>query len=168
VRSKGLAALAFIGLLFVIGPASANPGDEEIWGTYKLITAVTKYLDNGETVDIVGKNPTGYISYSRDGRMLALIVNTDGRPKPERADKATADERDRLYKSMLAYGGTYTYHGNSIEHHIDISWNETWTGTTVIRDIARDGRNLIYTTKPAPSTLNGRMNVTTLVWTKVK
>jgi hypothetical protein len=73
-----------------------------------------------------------------------------------------------LFRTMQAYGGTYTFHGNSIEHHIDISFNELWTGTTVIRDIRRDGDRLIYTTKPAPFPKDGKMSVNTLVWEKVK
>ena len=41
-----------------------------------------------------------------------------------------------------------------------------WTGTTVIRDIQRDGDKLIYTTRPAPFAADGKMSVLTLVWQK--
>jgi len=69
---------------------------------------------------------------------------------------------------MLAYGGTYKFDGKSMEHHIDISWNEWWTGTTVIRDVRKEGDKLIYTTRPAPFSGDGKMSVTTLIYEKVK
>ena len=69
---------------------------------------------------------------------------------------------------MLAYGGTYKFDGNKVQHQIDISWNEVWTGTTVIRDIKIDGEKLVHTTRPAPFSGDGKMSVVTLVWQKVK
>ena len=72
---------------------------------------------------------------------------------------------------MLAYGGTYTYGGNRIEHQVDISWDETWSGTTVVRHITRNGDRLTYVTEPTRSrnqeTL-GKMFVQTLIWEKVQ
>ena len=97
-----------------------------------------------------------------------VIIVFSNRPKPESLDKMTDQDRANLFRTMTAYGGTYTFHGNRIEHHIDISWNELWTGTTVIRDIRRDGERLVDTSKPAPFSRDGKMSVNTLVWEKVK
>ena len=97
-----------------------------------------------------GEHPKGYITYGKDGRMLVLITY-DGRIKPPDVTKTTIEERDALYRSMLAYGGTSTYSGNQIQHHVDISWDETRSGTTVTRDITRDGDRLTYVTEPHPS-----------------
>jgi Lipocalin-like domain len=66
-----------------------------------------------------------------------------------------------------AYGETYKFDGKAVEHHIDISYNVVWTGTTQIRDIKKEGRKLIYTTRPAPHVSNGKMSIITLVWEKV-
>jgi hypothetical protein len=38
----------------------------------------------------------------------------------------------------------------------------------VIRDIKKEGDRLVYTTKPAPFSGDGKMSVTTLAWEKVK
>ncbi len=46
--------------------------------------------------------------------------------------------------------------------------NEVWTGTTQIRDVKKEGDQLIYTTRPAPITGDGKMSFGTLVWEKVK
>jgi Lipocalin-like domain len=47
------------------------------------------------------------------------------------------------------YGGTYTYDGSKVVHHLDLSWNEVWAGTTNIRDVQRDGDRIIYVARPA-------------------
>ena len=148
----------------------ALAGDEEIWGTYRLITATYKIVGTGDVVSSYGEHPKGYISYGKEGRMLVLIT-FDGRIKPPDVTKTTLEERDALYRSMVAYGGTYTYSGNQIQHHVDISWDETRSGTTVTRTITRDGNRLTYVTEPHPSrnlqTL-GRMFIQTLIWEKVQ
>jgi hypothetical protein len=69
---------------------------------------------------------------------------------------------------MVAYGGTYKFDGNKVEHHIDISWNEVWTGTTVIRDLKKEGDKLVYTGRAAPFSGDGKMSLVTLVWEKVQ
>jgi hypothetical protein len=62
---------------------------------------------------------------------------------------------------MLAYSGTYKFDGKTIEHHIDLSWNQIWSGTTQVRDIKKDGDRLIYTTRPAPK--SGAMDAATFL-----
>jgi len=99
--------------------------------------------------------------------MLVLVLRDD-RPRPASIEKATPEQQAALFRSMLAYGGTYKFDGTRIEHHIDISWNELWTGTTVIRDVRKEGDKIIYTTHPAPLSGDGKMSVTTLIWEKVK
>jgi len=154
-----------VSMMFPVIAVSA--AEEDLAGTYRLVSSTRKILDTGEVLDTYGKHPTGYIMYGKDGRMLALIVRDD-RPKPASIEKATPEQQAALFRSMIAYGGTYKFDGKSIEHHIDISWNELWTGTTVIRDIRKEGDKLIYTTRPAPFSGDGKMSVTTLIWEKVK
>ena len=154
-----------VSMIFAMIAMSA--AQEDLAGTYRLISSTRKILDTGEVLDTYGKNPTGYIMYGKDGRMLMLTVRSD-RPKPESIQKATPEQQAALFRSMLAYGGTYKFDGKTIEHHIDISWNELWTGTTVTRDIRKEGDKLIYTTRPAPFSGDGKMSVTTLIYEKVK
>lgn len=162
--------LFLIGLFLLLLPSQSSAGDEEIWGTYNLVSATSKFLDTGDVVNAFGEHPKGYITYGKEGRMLVLITY-DGRAKPPDVLKTSIEERDALYRSMLAYGGTYTYTGNRIEHHVDLSWDETRNGTTVIRNVIRDGDRLAYVTEPF-ATRNqenlGRMVVQTLVWERVR
>jgi len=80
----------------------------------------------------------------------------------------TDQQRVDLFRTMVAYGGTYNFEGDKIQHQIDISWNEVWTDTTVIRDIKKDGDKLVYTTRPAPFSGDGEMSLVTVVWEKVQ
>src|SRR3954452_11604117 len=133
--------------------------EDALFGTYKLIEAKTTLLDTGET--IVNKH-SGFVMYGRDGRMMAMI-RRDDRPKPMNIDKATDQECLELFRSMVAYGGTYTFDGTTVQHHIDISLNETWTGTTQVRDVKLDGGSLILATRPHPSPFDGKMVSATLM-----
>ena len=146
-------------------PALAE--DRMLDGTYKLVSSTRQLLDTGEVVDTYGKHPTGYVNYGRDGRFFVLIVwDKNDRPNPESVKVITDQQRADLFRTMTSYGGTYTFDGHTLEHHVDISWNQVWTGTTVIRDVQRDGDKLIYTTRPAPFAADGKLSVLTIVWQK--
>ena len=146
---------------------AAPTAEEDIVGTYRLVSDTRKVLDTGDVFYTYGKHPAGYIMYGKEGRMLVLVLSDD-RPKPASIKNATPEQEAALFRSMLAYGGTYKFDGTRIEHHIDISWNESWTGTTAIRYVRKEGDKLIYTTDPAPFSGDGKRSVATLIWEKVK
>jgi hypothetical protein len=158
-------AATFVALVTMTAPVLA--GDEEIHGTWKLISSQRHILETGQKLDTWGPNPVGFLYYGKDGRMMTLIVRRE-RPKPEAVTKVTDQQSVDLFKSMFSYGGTYKFHGDYIEHFIDISYNEALTGTTFVRDVKRDGELLVYTTKPVPFYGDGKVSVNTLVWEKVK
>ena len=161
--TRVISVVLFI-LIFSVGPIAAQ---EVLEGTWKLVSSTRTNTTTGATTDSFGPNPLGYIMYGKDGRMMVLITRSD-QPKPDSTDKMTDEQRSRLFSSMLAYSGTYKFDGKTIEHHIDGSWNQVWTGTTQIRNVKKDGDRLIYTTQPGPSPIDGSMGFATLVWEKVK
>jgi hypothetical protein len=143
---------------------SASTAQDELAGTYRLIGTTRTMLETGQAEAL---NHTGFIMYGRDGRMMAILLTGD-RPTPASIDKITDQERVELFRSMVAYGGTYKFDGTAVEHHIDISSNGVWTGTTQIRDVRREGDRLILITRPAPNPFDGKMVTATLVWEKVQ
>jgi len=159
-------SVALFILIFSVGPIAAQ---QVLEGTWKLVSSTRTNTTSGATTDSFGSNPLGYVMYGKDGRMMVLITRSD-RPKPDSIDndKMTDEQRSRLFSSMLAYSGTYKFDGETIEHHIDGSWNQVWTGTTQIRNVKKDGDRLIYTTQPGPSPIDGSMGFATLVWEKIK
>jgi len=161
--TRVISVVLFI-LIFSVGPIAAQ---EVLEGTWKLVSSTRTNTTTGATTDSFGPNPLGYITYGKDGRMMVLITRSD-RPKPDSTDKMTDEQRSRLFSSMLAYSGTYKFDGETIEHHIDGSWNQVWTGTTQIRNVKKDGDRLIYTTQPGLSPIDGSMGFATVVWEKIK
>jgi hypothetical protein len=151
----------------LMAAAVPTAAQETLDGTWKLVSSKRTTTATGATVETFGPNPQGYIMYGRDGRMMVLMARSD-RPKPDSIEKITDEQRHRLFSSMLAYAGKYKFDGKTIEHHIDLSWNEVWTETMQVRDIKADGDRLIYTTRPAPSPTDGTMGISTLIWEKVK
>ena len=139
--------------------------ENDISGTYKLVVEQRKIVDTGEIVPV--PSPLGYITYGKDGRMMVVIVRHP-RPKPEAIDKISDQQRIDLFRTMSAYGGTYTFDGKKVEHSIDIAWNEVWAGSTQVRHVTREGDRLTLTTPPFPFHTDGRVSVNMLVWEKVK
>lgn len=161
-------ATRLIGALLFLTPCAAwAVGSEELYGTWRLVSFVSQVVATGEKTDPFGKAPRGFLSYSRDGRMSALIVK-DERPKPIDLAKVTNEERVELYKTMIAYGGTFSVNGNVVTHQIDISWNGNWTGSAQIRNIKLDGRKLYISTNPQPSIADGKPIIGILEWEKVE
>jgi len=142
--------------------------DRRLEGTYKLISSTRKILETGQVVDTYGKQPTGYIHYGPDGRMLVVLVSDkNDRPVPQDVNAITDEQRIKLFKTMIAYAGTYKFDGRTVEHHIDVSWNQAWTGTTLVRDVRLEGDKVILTTRPAPSAVDGKTSVGTITWQRV-
>lgn len=122
-KPPGLATLCMVaGLAVFTSPERPSPQhvDERLRGTFRLISFRQTDVASGETHDVFGKAPREFISYGRDGRMLVVIV-ADARRKPADLVNMTAQERADLFNTMVAYGGTYTFDGKTVVHHVDIS-----------------------------------------------
>lgn len=132
-------------------------------GTWKLkFHVVTTAGDERSTP--YGENPTGYLIYSADGRMQ-VIGAAKGRMAPG-SSTASVDERVALYDSMFAYAGTYSVEAGKVIHHVDISWNEVWTGTDQTRFFEVNGNTLTLTTRIADPA-SGTEAHYVVVWEKV-
>jgi hypothetical protein len=138
---------------------------DDLPGAYKLVVEQRTIVDTGEIVPV--KNPQGYISSGADGRMMVLIVR-QARPKLASIETTTDQERADLLRTVTAYAGIYKFDGSKIEQHIELSMNETWSGTTQVRFIKRDGDRLVYTTPQFHFHTDGKMSINTLIWEKVK
>jgi dienelactone hydrolase len=165
-REAQKAVKAFLIDTFKLTPPAFTQAKDQLVGTYRLISYTRTVVATGETTDMFGKAPQGYIIYGRDGRMMILYV-ADKRPTPKDLATMTDQERVDLFKTMQAYTGTYEFDGKKVTHHVDISWNQMWTGTDLVRNVRLEGKRVILTTMPAPSPLDGKMNVATLTWEKV-
>ena len=135
-------------------------------GTWKLQSFTTEYLETGETAEAYGPHPTGYLSYGSDCRMYAIIVGENR--KPPAGVVPTDAEKIDLFNGVLAYAGTYTIEGGKITHHVDVSWNQAWTGTAQVREFKIEGKTLHIRSMPAKNPRDGKLSSSTIVWTKVE
>jgi hypothetical protein len=135
-------------------------------GTWRLQSFTTEDLATGQKTDLFGAHPSGYLSYGPDGRMYAILVK-EGRKAP--TDLVPTDaERVDLYSGFGSYAGTYSIEGDRVSHHIDASWNQSWTGTTQVRQFRIDGKYLYIKTLPDKSPVTGKEGTSVLVWVKVE
>src|SRR5215813_11987224 len=165
---------AFTVTMFISAVAVATLGakngladdKDSLIGTWKLLEAVSEDLATGEKTNIYKGGAVGFITYGADERVMVIVVDS-GRNKPT-GNVATGPEAEALFRTMAAYAGSYMIKGNQIIHHVDVSWNETWTGTDQVRNFNFDGERLRLATAPSPNPFSGKMSVRTLAWEKVK
>ena len=137
----------------------ANP----LLGTWKLKSHVVTTA-TGERSNPYGESPTGYLSYSDHGRMQVIGV-ANARIAPSGPDLSDY-ERVVLYDTMFAYAGTYSLKAGKVIHHVDVSWNEVWTGTDQIRLFEVNGNTLTLTARITDPT-SGSETQYSVVWEKV-
>lgn len=133
---------------------------EKLHGTWKLVEI------RGDITATFGKSPLGFFMFGRDGRTLVLIT-AEKRPRISDLTAMTDPERVDLFKTMLAYGGTYTFNGKELKINVDISWNETWSGTEQLRFAKIEGNRLELSTPVIPSVVDGKPTSTVLIWEKL-
>ena len=122
------------------------------------------------------RNRAAFQSVWRPSRWLPQLLSRwpyvfvrcyGNRPNPRDADP-TDEEKLKLQGSMIAYAGTYTVNGEAVFYHVDISWNQSWTGTHQVRFYKLDGDTLTLTTAPARSPINGQERKLVVVYKKIQ
>jgi len=100
--------------------------------------------------------------------MIVLIVGSD-RKKPA-GTVATQVEAQHLIRSMLAYAGTYTVDSGArtVSHHVEISGDQSRTGTDQIRTYTLNGDRLTLITQASNDPATVKTTVRTLVWERTK
>jgi len=143
-----------------------GPSHNRLLGSWKLRSLTRVDAETGKQSNPLGIHPIGYLNYSPDGRMMVILLGENreapGDPVPSDSEAAV------LFKSMVAYAGTFTIEGNQVTHGVDASWNEAWTGTQLIRVYKLDGSSLTLTTAPARGAVGGPVGISTLVWERIK
>jgi hypothetical protein len=126
----GLAALA------LSSHAAERPA---LVGVWKLLSYQTEFQDGSPKRAMFGEHPTGYIIFTSEGRLMA-IIEAEGRKAP-----STDSDRAALLKSLIAYSGKYRVEGNQWITSVDTAWNPGWDGTDQVRTFQIAGNRLIVT-----------------------
>lgn len=138
--------------------------EDRLIGTWRLVSLRRELSPAGAAAPDHPRE--GILTFSRGRRVISILVWAD-RSQP--ADEVPTDaERVALHKSVIAYAGSYTIEADRLVFHIDISWNQSWTGTDHVRLTAWDGARLVLRTLPHRSAADGIESVFTQVWEKLE
>ncbi|WP_424931687.1 lipocalin-like domain-containing protein [Amaricoccus macauensis] len=119
--------------------------DGALIGSWCMDAWTRTSVATGETTDVLGPEPIGYIAYHADGRMMATVFRRDrlvpGGDTLEEAEKA------QLFDDMLAYVAAYSLEEGRVVHHVDGSWNPFWQGS-LSRPFTLEGDRLTISGAP--------------------
>jgi hypothetical protein len=151
-------------------PAPGKPfeaqGKQDLVGTWRLVHFTRTFADTGQTVESFGKAPSGFIQFGGDGRIMLLIVKEE-RPIAADPEKMTDQQRAELFRTMIGYGGSYIFDGKTLTCHLEVSWNQAWTGTDIQRQVMLEGRRLTLVTEPHKSYVDDKVVTGELTFERV-
>jgi hypothetical protein len=157
--------LGIISVCLVAGATKAEDLASSIVGFWKITGFSSKVAATGEIREPFGAHPGGYYVYTRGGHAMVVLIG-DNRKAPAAASP-TDTERADLFKTLAAYSGTYQVGGSKVIVHIDASWNQSWTGTDLVRTVEISGNKQTntFTTKSA---LDGQDIINTVTYERVE
>ena len=161
LKLTGLAVLVWV--FIAVHPCFADD-HAKVVGTWRPVSWVAEFQATGEREYPMGKNPTGNMIFTPEGRIM-MVVTGEGR-KTAATDQGRAD----LWRSMVAYTGMYRLEGDKYITKIDASWNHVWVGTEQVRFFRLDGDRLEVITAWMDAPLRperGKVRVF-VTWEKVK
>jgi hypothetical protein len=137
-----------------------------ILGTWKLVSASTSTAGGERNDTPFGQSPTGFLTYTQDGRMTAMI-SYGGRARLSSKDSHSApiEEQAEAFRTFIAYAGRYTLNSDHVIHHVEISSLQEWVGTDLIRSIKFEGERIVLAAPPMP--VDGKMQTFELIWRRL-
>ena len=146
---RRISALLVSVLSLVCSSAANAQCKDSVVGTWKLVSVTSTTGKGVVDTAALGRSPSGLLTYTPDGRMMA-IISDDGRKPLSVADRvsAPAEERAQAYSSFIAYAGRYTYTCDKVVHHIEVASLQNWVNTDQTRFVTLQGNRLIVRNTP--------------------
>ena len=123
--------------LFVIGMRPVKGDDDvakKLHGVWRLTSLKLRIVgDESFETDVFGSNPKGYLIFTTEGRMAAVLSAADRKPPANDADNIA------LMKSFSAYTGKYTVEDDKWTTKVDVSWNEVYNSQDQVRFFKLEG-----------------------------
>jgi hypothetical protein len=134
-------------------------------GAWRLISWENQAAD-GQVTYPMGTDAIGYVLYAADGRFSVTISRRD-RAGFAAGDllSGTTQEKARALEGFVAYAGRYSFYGDRVIHHVELSLFPNWVGSDQERWVElAEGR---LTLSASPLLLAGKQQVPRLVWERV-
>jgi Lipocalin-like domain len=134
-------------------------------GAWRLVSWENQAAD-GQVTYPMETDARGYVIYAADGRFSITISRRD-RAGFAAGDllSGTTEEQARAMEGFVAYAGRYSFHGDRVVHHVELSLFPNWVGSDQQRWVELDGDRL--TLSASPLLLAGKQQVPRLVWERV-
>ena len=89
------------------------------------------------------------IAYTKEGMVIVVSTPAD-RAKVDAKDpsQATLEEKARMADGVVAYAGRYEIRGDTVIHHIEVSFFPNLVGRANVRTPTFQGKLLTLTTEP--------------------
>jgi Lipocalin-like domain len=134
-------------------------------GTWRLVACEARSAD-GRVRYPWGPRAVGYLLYTADGFMAVNIMSA-GRPRFAADDITGASdaEKARAAETYAGYCGTYEVRGQTVVHHVAVSFFPNWIGERK-RLIALEGDRLTLSSRPRA--VGGQEETLRVVWERVR
>jgi len=141
--------------------------EEQFTGNWSLISMSTQDSD-GNIVYPFGKNSTGIITYTKNGRVSVHIMG-NSRPIFTSQDQHSGSDTEirKAFEGYVAYSGTYTISKDdrTVYHHVETCLFPNWVGMTQKRSFHLSGNRL--TLKTTSIRFRDKSRISTLVWDRM-
>jgi hypothetical protein len=141
--------------------ASGNKAAELV-GTWKLVSASSVSANGQRDETPYGAGPAGFLTYSEDGRVTAMI--SYGGRKPLRAIPQM-EEQAEAFKTFFAYSGRYTLGEDKVIHHVEICSFQNYVNKDLVRSIKFRGDQIVLATPP--SLIDGSIQTVEIIWQRL-
>ncbi|HEX2158817.1 MAG TPA: lipocalin-like domain-containing protein [Actinomycetes bacterium] len=134
-------------------------------GGWRLVSWENRATD-GQVTYPMGIDALGALLYTADGR-FSVTISRRGREGFAAGDllSGTSEEKARAVEGFVAYAGRYSFHGDRVIHHVELSLFPNWVGSDQERWVELAGNRLILSASPL--LLAGKLQVPRLVWERV-
>jgi len=118
-----------------------GPTEGDLIGAWRLESWSLVYEDGRPSEYPLGRDAQGFIMYTADGHMSAMLARSGRVPFATGgvADKAQA------YDDSFAYAGRFAIRDGAVFHSIEVATNPALAGVTSMRKISLTGDRLTLT-----------------------
>jgi hypothetical protein len=144
---------------------TAEERSDALVGGWRLLSWENRAAD-GRVTHPMGPDPLGYLLYTADGGFSVTISRR--RRTPFAAGDllgGSTEEKAAAAEAFTAYAGRYTFDGERVVHHVELSLFPNWVGTDQERAVEVSGDRLTLTA--GPLLLDGEQQIARLVWERV-
>lgn len=116
---------------------------DSVVGTWKLLSVIATTEKDGVGKPVLGQHPVGFLTYTANGRMMA-IISDDGRKPLSVVDRvaAPAEERAEAYSTFMAYAGRYSFTCDKVVTYVEVASLQNWVNTEQTRFVTVQGNRM--------------------------